>query len=209
MRKTRSLDRAYFDSLYAADPDPWGFETSAYEAAKYEETLKVVARETVARGFEMGCSIGVLTVGLASLCDHLVATELSPGALDQARRRCAGRANVEFRLATAVADGLEGPFDLILLSEVVYYWEARDLETVAAAIRSSLTPGGRLVLVHWLGPTDYPHSADDAVTLLFRSLGDEVDVLEARRTADYRLDVWRRPRVGARGGGSAHGGEVA
>ena len=35
----RSLEPAYFEALYAADPDPWRFATSAYEREKYTATL--------------------------------------------------------------------------------------------------------------------------------------------------------------------------
>jgi SAM-dependent methyltransferase len=199
MRKQRSLDQAYFRSLYEGDPDPWGFATSPYEAAKYAHTIDALAGERAGRGFELGCSIGVLTRRLAGLCDHLVATELSSKALDEARRRCADLANIDFRLAQSVADGLEGPFDLIVLSEVVYYWDDRDLDTVAAAVARSLGAEGRLLLVHWLGATDYPKSADEAVEAIGERLrrtdhfGALVVERQERRGEGYRLDLWRRP----------------
>jgi protein-L-isoaspartate O-methyltransferase len=194
MRKTRSLDADYFEGLYRADPDPWKFQSSAYEARKYADTLAVIGERPVGRAFEMGCSIGVLTRQLAELCEHLVATELSQAALDQARRRCADRTNVEFALAKAMTDGIDGAFDLMLLSEVVYYWDDTDLAQIAAAVCDHLAAEGRLVLVHWLGQTDYPRSADDAVDALFGRIGDRFEITLARRTDDYRMDVWtRRP----------------
>jgi SAM-dependent methyltransferase len=192
MRKTHSLDAAYFEGLYQANPDPWRFESSDYEARKYARTLDVVAESPVARGLELGCSIGVLTLQLASKCERLVATELSRIALDQARRRCAGRDNIDFVLAERVTDGIDGAFDLMLLSEVVYYWDDRDLSAVAAAIAEHLQPGGRLILVHWLGETDYPRSADDAVGSLQALVGEGFEVEAESRDDDYRLDVWRR-----------------
>jgi len=192
MRKTRSLDAAYFEDLYRTNPDPWRFETSGYEAGKYAHTLAVVAEAPVARGLELGCSIGVLTRQLASRCDRLVATELSETALDQARRRCAGCGNIEFVLAERVIDGIDATFDLMLLSEVVYYWDDQDLRVVASAIADHLAAGGRLVLVHWLGETDYPRSADDAVRSLRALVSELFDVEAETRNADYRMDVWRR-----------------
>ncbi len=37
---------AYFDRLYQQSADPWSFETSAYEAAKYRDTLDSLPRAT-------------------------------------------------------------------------------------------------------------------------------------------------------------------
>jgi protein-L-isoaspartate O-methyltransferase len=192
MRKTSSLDSAYFESLYQANPDPWGFESRDYEARKYAHTLAVIAQRPVARALELGCSIGVLTVQLASICERLVATELSKTALEKAQRRCAGCGNIEFVLAEGVTGGIDGAFDLMLLSEVVYYWDDSDLRAVASAIADHLAADGRLVLVHWLGETDYPRSADDAVGSLHALVGGLFHVETETRNGDYRLDVWRR-----------------
>jgi SAM-dependent methyltransferase len=192
MRKSKSLDADYFESLYRADPDPWGFAIRPYEAAKYDDTLAALGDERAARALEMGCSIGVFTQRLAPLCDALVATEVSAIALDQAKARCADLANVEFRLARQVTDGLDGVFDLMVLSEVVYYWDDQDLTAVAAAIDRALAPGGRLLLVHWLGETDYPRSGDDAVEAMAAALTLPFHVERRHRTDQYRLDLWRR-----------------
>ena len=43
------------------DPDPWEFETSEYEAAKYDATIAALEGRRYATGLEIGCSIGVLT----------------------------------------------------------------------------------------------------------------------------------------------------
>lgn len=192
MRRARSLDGDDFEALYRANPDPWGFASRPYEAAKYADTLAALKGERFVRALEMGCSIGVFTRALAPFCDALVATDVSPTALAQAKARCADLPHIEFRLAESVTGGLDGTFDLMVLSEVVYYWDDRDLDAVAAAIRRGLRPRGRLLLVHWLGETDYPRSGDDAVI----ALGERLDGLfdhefEARRP-EYRLDLWRR-----------------
>jgi predicted TPR repeat methyltransferase len=192
MRKTQSLDASYFDRLYSAHSDPWGFETSAYEREKYDHTLAVVGEEPVSRAFEMGCSIGVLTQKLAARCERLVVTELSQHALTQARRRCAQNTNIDFILVEKMTDGIDGVFDLMLLSEVIYFWDDRDLNSVALAIKDHLRVGGRLVMIHWLGETDYPRSADEAVTAIYRLIGDLFEVCLEDRTDAYRMDVWRR-----------------
>jgi cyclopropane fatty-acyl-phospholipid synthase-like methyltransferase len=192
MRKDRTLDSDYFETLYREKADPWAFATSPYEQEKYARTLAALGETPVESALEVGCSIGVLTEQLARRCRRLVATDVSATALDAARRRCAKRPNVEFRLLQTPMDNLVGRFDLIVLSEVVYYWDTDDLQAFAEKLAEGLAIGGRLLLVHWLGETDYPRSGDEAVTALFSHLPWPVVVDEAFRTSDYRLDLWRR-----------------
>ncbi len=191
MRRTQSIGAPDFEALYQRSEDPWRFATSPYEAEKYRDTIAALGGERARSGLEMGCSIGVLTRSLAPLCDHLVATELSPTGLERARRRCADMTHIQFVLARGVTDGLDRPFDLIVLSEVVYYWDDHDLALVGAAIDQWLEPLGRVLLVHWLGETDYPKSADDAVAGLYARMPYLKILRQARREA-YRLDLWRR-----------------
>ena len=109
-----SLPPAYFDALYGQDPDPWGFATSAYEAAKYAATMAALPRTRYAAALEIGCSIGVLTSALAQRCDTVMAIDVAETALHQARQRNAGHAHVRFarqRFPTMVP---EGSFDLIV-----------------------------------------------------------------------------------------------
>ncbi len=111
--------------------------------------------------------------------------------LDRARRRCADLTIIEFLLARGLADGFDRPFDLIVLSEIVYYWGDPDIALVGAAIDRWLEPGGRVLLVHWLAETNNPQTADDAVSALHGEVRDLRIVRQARRAA-YRLDLWRR-----------------
>ena len=80
-----SLAPEYFERLYAQSADPWDFEASPYEAAKYAATLAALPRPRYANAFELGCSIGVLTRALAPRCERLLATDVSEAALAQAR----------------------------------------------------------------------------------------------------------------------------
>lgn len=191
MRKSKSLDRGYFEDLYKKDGDPWNFVTSSYEQAKYQRTLSVLYGERARQALEVGCSIGVLTEKLAVHCGHLLATDISQTALERAKRRCGSLQNVDFRLVSSATESFEGVFDLIVLSEVVYYWDDSDIEAVAERLEKSITPGGRILMVHWLGDTDYPKSADEAVEGLSSRLIGLYDIELAERNQDYRLDLWR------------------
>lgn len=192
-RRHKSIPARYFDDLYAGGRDPWEFETSAYEQAKYNATLAALPASRYRRGLEIGCSIGVLTARLGGRCACLVAVDVSEKALDAARMRCRTLPNVAFKNMSVPAEWPAGTFDLIVLSEVVYYFDAGDVSRLADRVRASLEPGGHVLLVHWIGTTDYPLSGDDAAEMLMRGLGRSARRIRQQRTHAYRLDVLALP----------------
>lgn len=141
------------DRLHVAEPDPWGVDVRLYERRKRALTLAMLPRDRFARGLELGCSTGALAGELAGRCDALVALDSSAAAVEAARRRLAPfGTDVEVRLAGLPADWPEGPFDLIVVSEVGYFFSPRDLDQLIERIRGSLTPDGVLLLCHWRHP---------------------------------------------------------
>lgn len=54
----------------------------------------------------------------------------------------------------------------------------------AGAVR----PGGCIVLVHYLGETDYPVTGDEAAELFMAAVAGRLTPGFARRTAGYRID---------------------
>ena len=184
-----SIEVGYFEALYdSGDGDPWHFATSSYEKRKYAATLDALPKQRFSRALEIGCSIGVLTRMLAERGDALVATEPVAKALDAARCRCADFSNIRFEQEEAPAQWPQGSFDLILLSEVVYYLAPDGVRALATRIASSLSPGGHVLLVHWVKETDYPLSGDDAVAC-FLSVSPGLRIIRQERTGDYRLDL--------------------
>ena len=164
-----SLPTEYFDRMYAADPDPWQFAGRRYEQRKYALTLASLPRERYRRGFEPGCSIGVLTAGLAGRCDTLLAGDAAADAVRTARERLAGRSGVRVERIRIPDDWPAETFDLIVLSEVGDYLDARTLDTVVDAVTRALEPGGDLVLLHWRHPVaDYPLTGDQVHDALGR-----------------------------------------
>ena len=69
----------YFDGMYAASPDPWGFESRWYERRKYAVTMALLPAERYRDAFEPGCSIGVMTGLLAGRCDRLLSCDAEIG----------------------------------------------------------------------------------------------------------------------------------
>lgn len=187
------MDRAYFEALYNTDPDPWKFATSDYEHQKYQATLAALARPAYGRAIEIGCSIGILTARLAARCDRLEAIDISPTALEKARDNCRACENINFRVAAA-PDGLpEGPFDLIVLSEVLYYLDEHDVARLGSWCLANAGAGAHLVLCHWLGVTDYPLAGLEAGAIFLKAMQPRLD-----NHVVLHQDVYRLERIGLR-----------
>ena len=187
-----TLPPEYFDHVYQANRDPWNFETSPYEREKYAATLAALSRPHYAEVFEIGCSLGVLTAQLAPRCGHLLAVDVSEAALAQARARCADLPQVEIRLMQVPNEFPSQKFDLILLSEVGYYWSPVDLAQAADMLVAGLQPGGQLLLVHWTPPVhDYPLTGDDVHELFLAkaTIDGPLRHLTSQRHEKYRLDL--------------------
>lgn len=193
-RHSQSLDAAYFERMFQGDADPWGLETRPYEAAKFDCSVEALDGRQYPRGFEVGCAGGSLTRRLAAQTSQLLAVDISETALDRARRRCADQPQVRFaRMAFPNQMPMEAGFDLIVLSEVAYYWDDADLDRAATFVSQALVRGGDLLLVHFTGETDYPQTGDEAVRKLAAALAKDVEVVLTERHDRYRLDLWRRP----------------
>ena len=190
-----SLGSRYFDDVYRANPDPWGFATSPYEAAKYAATLAALPRPHYPTAFEAGCSIGVLTAQLASRCGQLLSADISERALAAARERCVGLENVRFEQRTLPSEFPGGSFDLILVSEVGYYLAMPDLLAFRERAIRGLAPAGHLLLVHWTPLVhDYPLTGHEVHKTFLASAapGGPIKHLAGRQEEKYRLDLFER-----------------
>jgi cyclopropane fatty-acyl-phospholipid synthase-like methyltransferase len=188
----RSSPPDYFEKKYALDPDPWDYASSDYERGKYAATLDALPRPRFRRGLEIGCSIGVMTGHLAARCDSLVAVDVSSVALDRARQSCRDQTNVTFALMRIPSQWPAQTFDLVVLSEVLYYLSRRDVARTARNVLKTLEADGAVILVHWLGDTGVGRTGDDAASWFAGDVAPNLRVTLRRRTADYRLDVLSR-----------------
>ncbi len=189
LNSTGSFAAEYFDRLYAADPDPWDFESSPYETAKYAATLDALPRKYYGAGLELGCSIGVLTRLLSDRCESLLAIDLSEAALDRAKLRCADLPKVRFERRDLSREFPAGSFDLIIVSEVAYYLSPADLHLFYDRLCAAAAPGCHVLLVHYLGATNYPLTADQVHEAFLMQTASRSTTLLACRTAAYRLDL--------------------
>jgi len=182
------LGREYFEGLYAESGDPWDFETSEYERNKYRRTLEVLGARRFPRALEAGASIGVFTEMLADRCDELLAVDVSERAVNAARERLAGRRHVRVERRTLPEEMPDGPFDLIVASEVLYYFPREEMLLALRAFERELAQGGTLLAVHWRRETrTYPLQGDEVHELLVghARLQNSKTIVER----DYRLDL--------------------
>lgn len=188
-----SLPPSYFDSLYRADIDPWKFETSDYEADKYAATIAALPKSCYRSALEIGGSIGVLTEKLANRAAKLLSVDVSKLAQDRAVERCRHLPQVEFQIMEVPKQFPNRTFDLILVSEVGYYWNWEDLRATQKHIVESLEPGGHLLLVHWiLYAKDYPLSGDEVHEAFLHLSPVHFKHLLGQSEEQYRLDLFER-----------------
>jgi SAM-dependent methyltransferase len=162
-----TLGARYFDGMYAAAADPWGFEERWYERRKYAISLAMLPRERYRAAFEPGCSIGVFTRLLAPRCGTVLACDLAAAAVRAAAARTADLPHVRAEQRDIPGQWPPGRFDLIVLSEILYYFGHHDLELVLKQAAASLEPDGTLLAVHWRHPVaEYPRTGDDVHRVL-------------------------------------------
>ncbi|WP_373511792.1 class I SAM-dependent methyltransferase [Persicitalea sp.] len=190
-----SLQPDYFEEIYAKSDDPWGFASREYELHKYLDTMMHLPQTRYRAAFEPGCSIGVLSGMLAARVDHLLAVDVSEKALERARLRNLNKENIDFQFMQFPREKPKGTFDLVLLSEVAYYWGDKEFDQARDEVMHLLEPGGDLVLVHWTPfVEDYPLTGDEVHDrfIQFSQGSAQFLHLEGKRETSYRLDVFRK-----------------
>jgi SAM-dependent methyltransferase len=184
----------YFEGLYAGNPDPWSFESRWYDERKHALTAAAPTRRRYRSAFEPGCSTGRLTALLAPRCDRLLAVDAVESAVRTAQARVPG---VTFRSARLPDEWPDETFDLIVLSELGYYFDDADLATLLDRAVTSLEPGGDLVAVHWRWPVAEHFRTGDEV---HAALADRPGLSRQARheEADFVLEVFTRVPPDAR-----------
>ena len=185
-----SYPASYFEDLYEDDPDPWGFTTRWYERRKYAITLASLPRERYRRIFEPACSIGVLTEGLALRGDEVVASDSAANAVDDAKKRLSAHTNVTVDVMEVPAQWPGGRFDLVVLSEFVFFLDDADLALLVERTMESLDAGGHVIAVHYLPAGKIVQTADEVHGAL-RAHPDLVNTV-THREPEFVLDVFVR-----------------
>lgn len=187
--KRPSRDAAHFQRMYDADPDPWHFRSSDYEREKYRKSLEALPPRRFRSVFEVGCSIGVLTHLLATRCDALLGVDIVEQPLGAARATCSDQPWVRFQRMQVPGEWPDRVFDLIVLSEVLYFLSKRDVGAVAERVRSTLDPNGLVLLVNWRGRSGDPCTGDEAAQLFIDRSSAWLEPTVQYQGDRYRLDL--------------------
>jgi hypothetical protein len=181
----RRVPDGYFDAMYAKSRDPWQLAGRWYEWRKYAITMAMLPRPRYRHGYEPGCSVGVLTELLTTRCDHVTATDVASTALETTAERLerGGRSEQVTLDRRSLDSGWPaGVFDLVVLSEVAYYFDAESLRAVLDRECPQLATGATVIAAHWRHAVeDYPLTGDEANFII-------ADTAELQALAHYSDD---------------------
>ncbi len=186
-------DAGYFDRLYADQDDPWDLSTSEYERRKLGLLMSSLPRSRYRNAFEPGCAIGVTSAALAQRCDRLTAMDSAEAAVRQATARLQPHANVSVIPGLIPEAWPDEPYDLIVLSELLYYLDEGARREVADRVVATLEPSGDLVMVHWRHPfAEAAITGDQVHAELTDRLHDAgLQLVTSHVEVDFRLEVLR------------------
>ena len=187
-----TLSPQAFESRYRLGRDPWSFAQSPYELGRYRTIIASLQRSSYAAAYEPGCSVGVLTRQLAAMAARVTAIDFAPSAVTQAKTQCAGCDNVELICADVRIFMPAAPLDLIVFSEIGYYFSLPELSQLAAGLANRMVTGGEFIAAHWLGSsTDHVLHGNQVHECLREGL--PLRPLKSEVHRGFRLDSWVKP----------------
>jgi len=189
--------RVYFNWKYRRQ-DPYGLLTQDYEIGKLDKTAGVAGEHAPFGAIlEIGCGEGPLTERLAPMARSTLAVDISDTAVARARERFKQSPDIRVERMDILVDEFPGPFDMVAVSEVLYYLERDQLQGAAERIMGLVKPGGYLLLAHARALADDESGVEKksfgakTIHQLFTShssLEPQADILEP----GYRITLLRK-----------------
>lgn len=223
-----TYSETYFDALYSDNTDPWEYQTRWYEKRKRDMCLAVLPQAQYGNAIELGCGNGVFSELLARRCQALVSIDGNNNAVQLAKQRLEGLSHVKViqgiipsslltlkdtllsaypLLENSLSDddrlANKPPFDLIVISEILYYLSPKDIDTVIAWIKQNLAINGTLICCHWRYPIDgFDMTGETVHQQLHQAFNGSANESNAEHQpafthqsklidTDFLLDVWQ------------------
>lgn len=166
--------RGDFDRIAALPDEPWDNNHRFHSMLLRRIPLSIV------QSLDIGCGKGVFTRQLAERSRHVLAVDLSPIMIEQARRLSKESASIEFLVGDILAmDWPAEQFDVITSITTLHHLRLEDL---LPRIRRWLRPGGTFLALDLV--------ADDAWIDRMKSRCLQVANIMERRV---RTGLWRMP----------------
>ena len=145
--------RFAFERLYVENRDPWDYQESAYEQAKYRRALACLLNwcKQSDSALEIGCSIGVFSKLLAPHFEHVTSVDVSREVLRLAAKYTRPEKNIRFVGGNLRTLDLGRTYDVITCAEVLYYIAGKDIPRTCRSLERHLSANG-IVLVASLVP---------------------------------------------------------
>lgn len=157
----------FFEAMFRGSSDPWNFAADPYEQFRYNTILRALGPGQYRHAYEPGCSVGALTEKLASICERVDACDVSPSAVMEAQARCGHFTGVAIRVGSVRESVHLGQYDLIVLSEIGYYFSSTEWRALLHGLVGRMQPGAVLLASHWLGSSpDHVLSGDEVHALM-------------------------------------------
>jgi 2-polyprenyl-3-methyl-5-hydroxy-6-metoxy-1,4-benzoquinol methylase len=144
------FNEKHFEELYQKKNDPWNYENYEFEKEKYQKTLEAIPSD-VQTIWEIGCSEGLFTKLLLSKGKEVFGVDISETALLRAKDRLKDYGSkIHLQKLDITREDIEGTFDLILASEILYYLGGKNvLLPLEEKFYRHLRGGGYLLLCHF------------------------------------------------------------
>jgi len=148
LTENRLFVRLYFNWRYR-NADPYGLDSSEYEREKLDRVARALEfKPRFESALEIGCGEGKLTARLAPKTDRILAVDISDLAVRRARESLRGMAHVIIERRDIFSDAPLEMYELVVCSEVLFYFEPDQLPGVVEKVKERTRPGGYCLLVH-------------------------------------------------------------
>jgi SAM-dependent methyltransferase len=192
-------NQAAFDAIYRSG-DPW-FSADPrylYQRRKYDVIAGLLPPRRFAAALDLGCGTGLLSRRLAAHADTVLGIDISGEAVAQAARRHADVPGLRFEQGdmTALPGSLDGAFDLLVLTDSLYYLPPpltdSALKRAAQRLARLLRPGGICLLAnHYFAGLDADSQLSRRIHDCFAWSPDLALVANHRRPF-YRVSILER-----------------
>lgn len=146
------LLRFYFDHSKYKNNDPWD-TMSDYEKKRTKTIVNLLNNRKYKHCLDVGCADGSITVRLKNFCTKITAIDISKKIIDRAIRTYKEE-NIDFKVLNIRTGILEDMYDLIIVSEVLYYLgetiPEKEFIKALDKLNHHLMVGGRILVSNYL-----------------------------------------------------------